>query len=147
MSQRYETHFEEAMLSGYLDGELTQADQQRVRLHLEDDPVARALVAEMRRIREAARTTDLAAPGDEEWDESPRTSRSHWLRRSGWFLVIGWAIALLGLALWGLFFGPDAWWEKLLAVTVVAGPVLLLLSVLVDRMKVMKHDRYRRVER
>lgn len=147
MTEHYETQFDEAMLSGYLDGELTQADRQRVRLHLEDDPTARSLVAELRRIREAARTTDLVTPRDEEWQEAPRTEGSRWFRQTGWILVIGWAIVLVGLGLWGLFVGPNAWWEKLLATAVIAGPVLLFLSVLIDRVKVMKHDRYRRVKR
>jgi len=147
MSRHYDTGFDEALLSGYLDGELTQADRQRVRLHLEDDAAARELVDEMRRIREAARSTDLPAPLDEEWDESPRTAGSRWFRRSGWILVVGWAVVLVGLATWGLFAGPDSWWQKLLAGALVGGPVLLFLSVLTDRMQVMKHDRYRRVEK
>lgn len=147
MRHPYETRFDETLLSGYLDGELTQAEHQRVRLHLEEDAAAREVVAEMRRIREAARTTDLAVPPDDEWKEAPRTTGSRWFRRSGWVLVVGWAIVLLGLALWGLVVGPDAWWEKLLVVAVLAGPVLLFLSVLIDRVNVMKHDRYGRVKK
>ena len=147
MSHTYGNPFDESLLSGYLVGELTQADQQRVRLHLEDDGEARELVAEMRRIRDAARTTELAVPGDEEWSETPRTTGSRWFRRSGWVLLIGWGIVLAGLVLWGIVVGPDAWWQKVLAFAVVGGPVLLFLSVLLDRLKVMKHDRYRSVEK
>lgn len=147
MSKPLDTGFDEALLSGYLDGELTQADQQRVRLRLEEDARARELVAEMRRIRAAARTTDLAVPRDEEWNEAPRSISSSWFRRSGWVLVVGWGVVLTGLAIWGLFVGPDAWWQKLLAGTVIGGPVLLFLSILIDRLELMKHDRYGRVEK
>ena len=63
MSQHHDTVFDESLLSGYLDGELTQADEQRVRLRLEGDSEARTMVAEMQRIRQAARSTELAVPG------------------------------------------------------------------------------------
>ena len=33
---RQDHGFDEALISGYLDGELTQGDAQRVRVHLED---------------------------------------------------------------------------------------------------------------
>jgi anti-sigma factor RsiW len=147
MTQQHDPGFEESLLSGYLDGELTQADEQRVRLRLEDDPEAHKTMIEMRRIREAARTTQLAVPVDEEWNEAPRSAGSRWLRKSGWILVCGWAVVVAGLVVWGLIVGPEEWWEKLLAVAVVGGPVLLFVSILLDRLKVMKHDRYGRVER
>jgi len=147
MTQQQDSGFEESLLSGYLDGELTQADNQRVRLRLEDDPEAHKTMIEMRRIREAARSTRLAVPADEEWNEAPRSVGSRWFRRSGWMLLCGWGIVLVGLAVWGLIVGPEEWWQKLLAVAVAGGPVLLFLSILTDRLKVMKHDRYRRVLR
>ena len=147
MNEYRETAFDEALLSGYLDGELTQGDAQRVRLRLEEDAAARKLVAELREIREAARSTPLAAPGDEEWSEAPRSGVSGLLRRSGWLVLIVWAVALGGLAIWGLATAPGEWWETALAAGAIAGPVLLLSSVLLDRVKVMKHDRYRRVKK
>jgi anti-sigma factor RsiW len=147
MNQQHGTSFDPTLLSGYLDGELTQAEEQRVRIRLEDDPEARDLVAEMSRIREAARATRLVVPRDEEWSEKPLSPGSRWFRRVGWVLLVGWAVALAVLAAWGLSAGPEPWWQKALAVTIIAGPVLLFLSVLLDRLKVMKHDRYRRVEK
>jgi len=147
MSQHHDIGFDESLLSGYLDGELTQADEQRVRLHLEEDAEDREMVLEMERIRQAARSTELPVPGDEEWNEAPRSAGSRWLRSTGWLLLVGWAVVLAGLAVWGLIVGPDEWWQKLLAIAVVGGPVLLFLSVLIDRLEVMKHDRYRGVEK
>jgi anti-sigma factor RsiW len=147
MNHQYGTSFDPILLSGYLDGELTQAEEQRVRLRLEDDPEARELVAEMSRIREAAQATRLVVPRDEEWSEKPLGASSRWFRRVGWTLLLGWAVALTALAVWGLFASAEPWWEKTLTVTLIAGPVLLFLSVLLDRLRVMKHDRYRRVEK
>jgi anti-sigma factor RsiW len=147
MSEHRRAPFEESLLSGYLDGELTQADSQRVRLRLESDPEARALYEEMRRIREAARSTRLPVPADEEWNEAPRSAGSRWLRGSGWLVVVGVALAVSGLGAWALLTGDQAWWQTALALGVVAGPCLLLGSALVDRLKVAERDRYRRVEK
>ncbi|MDH3403285.1 MAG: zf-HC2 domain-containing protein [Acidobacteriota bacterium] len=147
MNEYRKTPFDESLFSGYLDGELTQAEEQKVRLHLEDDPEARALVAELRAIRQAARSTRLAAPADEEWREAPRSGASRFLRRSGWLLAIGWAVAVLGFALWGAATSPESWWERALVAGAVGGPLLLFSSVLLDRLKVMKTDRYGRVRR
>jgi anti-sigma factor RsiW len=147
MSDQRAVPFDESLLSGYLDGELTQADAQRVRLRLESDPRARVLFEEMQRIRSAARSTRLPEPSDEEWNEAPRTAGSRWLRGSGWLLVVAWMLAATGLGIWGLARGDQAWWQTLLTVVAVGGPVLLLSSALVDRLKVAGRDRYRRVEK
>ena len=45
--------FDETSISGYLDGELTQRDDQRVRLHLEDCAECRAIADGMRKMKEA----------------------------------------------------------------------------------------------
>ena len=147
MNEHNETTFDEALLSGYLDGELTQADRQRVRLHLEDDAEARSLVEEMAEIREVARSGDWVEPSDEQWNEAPRSSTSRFLRGTGWLLLGAWLAVVAVAVLWGLIFGPESWGEKALALAVVGGPLALFISVLIDRLKVMQHDRYRSVEK
>jgi anti-sigma factor RsiW len=147
MNEYRETPFDEALLSGYLDGELTQAEAQRVRLRLEEDAAARTLVDELGEIREAARSTRLPTPADDEWNEAPRSGVSRILRRSGWLLVILWVAALAGLVAWGVATGPENWLERAFTVGLIGGPALLLTSVFIDRIKVMKHDRYRRVKK
>ena len=47
--------FPEELLSGYLDGALTQQEEQRVRLHLERSPEARAMLEDLAALRSAAR--------------------------------------------------------------------------------------------
>jgi hypothetical protein len=49
------------------------------------------------------------------------------------------------LAAWELWAGPAGWWTKALVAGLVGGPLLLFVSVLWDRLRVMKTDRYRRV--
>ena len=42
--------FDEALLSGYLDSELTQGDEQRVRLHLEGCAACKSEIEELRKL-------------------------------------------------------------------------------------------------
>jgi len=144
---RSETAFDESLLSGYLDGELTQGEAQRVRVHLEDHPESRRLLEELAAMREAALTTELAVPEDDQWDPRPRGPFSRLSRRTGWTLILLWLAVVTGLAVWGWWTAPVRWWTKALTAAIVGGPLLLFLSVLRDRLDVMSTDRYRRVQR
>ncbi len=147
MTQACRLEFDEALLSGYVDHELTQADQQRVQLHMEACARCRALVEDLSAMREAAMTTPFAVPTDEQWQEQPRTTGSRWLRRTGWLLLIVWIIGAGSLAIGGLISGSEPWYQKLLVMSFLAGGALLLASVLIDRLRALKTDRYRGVEK
>jgi len=145
MTDRCPTGFDETLLSGHLDRELTQAENQRTRLHLEDCPECRALLADLTRVRQASRATPFRPPPDDGWDERPRTPASFLARRVGWTLVVAWLAAIAAFALWQLATAPEDVWFKLAVFSVIAGPVLLFLSVLFDRLRALRTDRYRRV--
>ena len=147
MNQLCQPTFDESMLSGYVDAELTQADNQRVQVHLEECPTCRALVKDLQQIREAAMTTPFPVPSDDEWKEAPRSPGSLWIRRLGWVLVLGWMLGALGLAVLGFIQGSAAWYEKALIAALVGGGLLLFVSVLIDRLKALKSDRYGRVQK
>jgi anti-sigma factor RsiW len=137
--------FDEELLSGYLDGELTQAEEQRVRLHLEDHPEAEALLEEMKRMRHATLSTAFKLPDDRQWDERPRGTVSLLARGAGWLLTLVWLAAVVAFGLWQLATSPESLVVKLLAFGALAGLALLFLSVLLDRLRDLPGDRYRRV--
>lgn len=139
--------FDEALLSGYLDGELTQAEEQRVRIHLEDHPDARRLLEEMRTMRDATRGTRFETPEDLQWDERPRGPLSRWFRSFGWFFVVIWLVGVGAYGVWQFATSPEDLVSKLLVVGSVGGFVLLFLSILLDRLRDLKTDRYRRVRK
>lgn len=147
MKQRCQSEFDDSLLSGYVDGELTQADNQRARLHLEECPWCRALVEDLLKIREAAMATYFPVPTDEEWREAPRSQGSQWLRRAGWILLVVWIVGAGWLASEAFLTGSALWYEKVLIVALAGGGLLLFLSVLLDRIKALKTDRYGRVEK
>lgn len=147
MKQRCQSEFDETLLSGYVDSELTQADNQRVRLHLEDCPSCRSLVDDLLQIREAAMETYFPVPKDEEWREAPRSQGSRWFRRVGWILLTVWILGAGWLAAGAFLTGSALWYEKVLIAVFAGGGLLLFLSVLLDRIKALKTDRYGRVEK
>ncbi|HXT19970.1 MAG TPA: zf-HC2 domain-containing protein [Thermoanaerobaculia bacterium] len=139
--------FGEELLSGYLDGALTQRERQRVALHLEGCADCRREVDELGAVRSAARGTAFALPADDEWGELPRTAASRALRLGGWTIVVVWLAVVLGSGLVELVRSSVPAWERVAIAGAVAGFALLLLSVLLDRLHDLRLDRYRRVEK
>jgi hypothetical protein len=139
--------FDEALLTGYLDGVLTQADDQQVRLHLEDCADCRRLIEGMRETREATMTTRFELPADDQWNEAPRGLASRLSLGLGWTLLLVWAVGVCGLVVGHLWSDAMPLTEKLLLFGGISGVALLLLSVLIDRLKTMGNDPYRKVEK
>ncbi len=148
MNQLCQPTFDESMLSGYVDAELTQADNQKSPSApgRSARPVGR-LVEDLQQIREAAMTTPFPVPSDDEWREAPRSPGSLWIRRLGWVLVLAWMLGAVVLAVQGFILGSAAWYEKALIAALVGGGLLLFFSVLMDRLKALKSDRYGRVQK
>lgn len=147
MTKRCPTSFDQSLISGYLDGELTQAADQRVRIHLEECAHCRELFEELQTMREAAMSTQFVEPSDDQWNERPRGTGSFISRSLGWALAIVWLVTVSGYALWQLWISPEDLFEKLLVFGGLSAVGLLFLSVLLDRIRTAKTDRYREVEK
>lgn len=147
MTATCDRRFDESLLSGYLDRALTHGEMQQVEHHLERCASCRALVDELGRLRGAARSSAFAIPPDEQWNELPRSAGSRLLRLSGWSLLLLWAALVAGAAAVALARSGAPAWEKLAIVGGVGGLALLLLSVVFDRLRDLRHDRYTRVQK
>ncbi len=147
MSERCGRNFDEALLSGYLDRGLTQLDEQRVRVHLEDCETCRAAVDEMKRLREVTMSTEFDVPTDDQWSEIPRSSASRFSLGAGWTIVVVYLVALAGYSAWQFATSDEPWVGKAIVFGGWAGFGLLLLGVGLDRLKAMKTDRYREVHK
>lgn len=132
-------------LTRYLDDELPPEERDRVEDHL-------SRCAECTREAEIMRTMkeDLAElPGGEPprepsvWDAVDRRLT----RPLGWILLVGGAVALLGMGAWGFVTAEAPLAEKLGIGAVALGLVLLLASVGRERWKEWKTDPYRDVQR
>jgi anti-sigma factor RsiW len=147
MSTNCPTSFDQTMLSGYIDDELTQGEEQRVRLHLEDCESCRQMHLELTTIRETAMSTRFENPRDEQWDESPRGNISLFTRGLGWTMAVIWIASVAAFGLWHAATGPESLVEKLLIFGGITAAALLFVSVLIDRIRVSRTDRYREVKK
>jgi anti-sigma factor RsiW len=147
MTTKCPTSFDGALISGYLDQELTQADDQRVRVHLEGCAHCSALLGELEGMREVAMTTRFENPTDDQWNEAPAGGASLAARGLGWIMAVVWIVAVTGFGLWHAATGPESLLEKLFVFGGISAVVLLFLSVLFDRLQRAKTDRYREVQK
>lgn len=140
--------FPEELFSGYLDRALTQGEEQRVEVHLEDCAACRGLFAELAALRETAMTTEFLVPADDrQWDERPQSALSRLLRGGGWLLVVAWILAVAGFAAWEVATSPAGLLVKLFVFGGASGAALLFFSVLADRLRALPIDRYRRIQK
>lgn len=139
--------FDETMLSGHLDGELTQSAEQKVTIHLEDCAHCRRLLADLQALREATMSTVFSKPADDQWDELPRTTSSFLARGSGWALGLVWLAAVIGYSLWQFWQSSANLFERVMVFGGLSALALLFTSVVLDRIASAKTDRYREVEK
>ena len=134
-------------LSGYLDGEVTQQQRQRVELLLEESPALRFELAELKKMQSTVKTLAHKELGKERLNEMV-SSPTQWVARKS-----GWALYLVGLAVlvgWGLYqFSRDNevhLVEKIATGMVLMGVVLLFASVLRKRLNEARNERYKDVQ-
>lgn len=136
------------MLSAYMDGELTQSESQRVRVHLESCDDCRGRYETMRKVQQVASEIEFPAPAEEAMLEIERKVSVRAPRAAGWWLLLSGAVAWIVYATWLFVTDPElASWEKLMTGAVVIGFVLLLVSVLRERLLNLRHDRYRSIRK
>lgn len=137
-------------LSGFLDGELTQQQSQRVQIHLDTCAHCKRLHADLKQMKEQMR--QLSYPiSDEDMLaalESDLVASS--TESIGWtLLVIAAVIAAVSgtVALFLFFAAPDVpGYVKVFNGLFVFGSLSLFLSVLRQRLMTYKKDKYRKVK-
>ncbi|MCW5982765.1 MAG: zf-HC2 domain-containing protein [Bryobacteraceae bacterium] len=136
------------MLSAYFDEELTQADSQRVHLHVEECEECRSALREMYEIQQLTSEMKFRQPPEAIMEALETRISVQAPRKMGWTLVIA------GLAGWLLYALAYAWkhlrWPTMVELLVegtVAGLALVFISVLRQRLLERPHDRYRKVRK
>lgn len=145
--RRCSADFDEALISGYLDGELTQQDNQRVRLHLEECDTCRQIADELRQLKEATMSTKFEVP-DTQWDETPRGGLSQLMQTLGWLLAGVWVVGYGAFLIWAMTADGDApRYVALLGLIPMLVIGLIVGSALIDRLQTRKNDPYRQVKK
>jgi len=141
------SHVDE-LLSGYVDGELTQQDSQRVRLHIDQCTACEREFEEIRQLRDNMGAARLSCVSNDTWRETMDDATVKTTRGIGWLLLIGGALVAGGFAVYEVFTNFSSWslTEKLIVGGLYGGGLLLFLSVLRQRLIERKKDRYKDVE-
>lgn len=136
------------LLSAYLDEELTQADSQRVRIHLEDCAECGRILAELQQLQRLTAQMRFADPPEEKMLELERRLSVRAPRKLGWLLILGglaaWVVYALVMAV--LHWRPPTP-EEMMGGAIGVGVLLLFVSVLRQRLLELPHDRYRSVKK
>ena len=145
-SDRKDTSIGE-QLSGYLDGELTQQQRQRVERHLEECETSRALYDELVEIRTRLGQGLRREFGEDVFRESFDEPGNRWLARIGWAAIVA-GIVGLGIVLLGGFLMDNSvsTGMKLLIALPYLGFGALFIAVLRRRLKEARSDKYKDVE-
>ena len=135
------------LLSGYIDGELTQQDRQRVEIHCDDCETCAKQRDELIALRSDMGKANLSEIGEDIWRERMNDATVTTSRGIGWFLFGGGILAATGFGLFAFVFSAQvSVTEKLLIGAIYGGLALLFISVLRQRLIERKTDKYKDVE-
>lgn len=135
------------LLSGYIDGELTQQERQRVEVHCAMCEACRVERDELLALRESIGGSNLSQYGEDKWREMMDDASVKTTRGIGWLLLLGGVLAFSGLLAFEFVTNPSiGWLERLFVVTIYGGFALLFISVLRQRLIERKTDKYKDVE-
>ena len=135
------------LISGLVDGELTQQQRQLVMLHCESCEECRDNLERLRALRQRVGKAALSEVGEDQWRETMTDPTVQITRGLGWFFFIAGIVAILAVGLF-LFIATDdmSVWEKLMVAAVYGGLATLFISVLRQRLLERKTDKYKDVE-
>ena len=144
---RIEEHVGE-LLSGFIDGELTQQDRQQVRVHCERCAQCSADLEALRTLRERVGESRLSDVGQDVWRETMDDTTVKASRGLGWLLLIGGALLAAGVGVYEIVSSSSSMTlvEKLIVSGIYGGLLLIFLSVLRQRLIERKTDKYKDVE-
>ncbi len=135
------------LISGYIDHELNQQDRQRVRVHIESCDQCRAVYDDLLAIKQEMGNLQYPECEEAQLDKIIKEPVANGMAIVGWIILI---IGFVGFMVWQLFTfytEPSVpFWVKAGVFLIEAGVLLLLGSVLRQRIIALKTDKYKNVK-
>lgn len=138
----------EKLLILYIDEEISKDERKAVETHISSCSHCNTMMNQYLKLKRTSSEISFTKPSDETMDGYWAQVSSRLSRGGGWiFLIIGSII----LALYAIYrFTIDPSIHSFIKVTIAAiviGIVLLFISVLIERIRDLKTDRYRGIEK
>ena len=138
----------EELLHGYLDEELLQFDEQKVRNHLDECLVCKQRLEEYKKLKEDVAEMEYEMPAESEWKEHRPAMAVRVTRGIGWLLFCAAGAILVIFGIYEFSVDPAVKAvEKVGVLALLLGIVFLFVSVAYERMIVAKNDKYTEVEK
>jgi len=135
------------LLSGYLDGELTQQQRQRVEIHCDACTECKTNLQELQVLQESIGKARLSELNQDVWRERMDNATVRTTRGIGWLLILGGVLVAMGIGVYEFVFDSSLGLvEKLVVGAIYGGFVVLFFSVLRQRLIERKTDKYKDVE-
>ncbi|MCO7227333.1 anti-sigma factor [Pleionea sp. CnH1-48] len=137
----------ETLLSGYIDGELTQQQSQKVHLHISSCDDCRKMLEELKQLKVNVGNMEKPAMPEEILDEIMQDAPARSMQTIGWFLLSVGCSFLVAFCGFHFFFSSDIpIFLKLIYSGIFGGLFFLFISVLRQRLIARKTDRYKGVD-
>jgi len=151
MNGRDEHDVRDLMMAA-LDGELAPAERAELVRRLAADPELSKEWERLQRLKELTTMSKIKSPPEAQWDHYRRSVYNRIERGVGWILVSVGAAVLIGYGLWEAIQSlladtsmPE--YLKLAIFALGAGAVVLLISIVREKLFTYRHDPYKEVER
>ncbi|NVK21882.1 MAG: zf-HC2 domain-containing protein [Kangiellaceae bacterium] len=135
------------LVSGYIDQELTQQERQLVRVHIESCDDCRSIYQDLLAIKQSLGNITYPECEEAKVDKILNEPTSKLMSVVGWIMLI---VGYVGFLVWQLFtfYTQEGvpMWLKVGVFLIEAGFLLLLGSVLRQRLIANKTDRYNKVK-
>ena len=140
------------MMMAALDGEVSAEERNELDRKLASDPELRQEWDRLRRVKEVTSSMGLKRPPDEVWDDYWTSVYSRFERGLAWILVSAGAVVLLSFGLWELVGHILAdsdlpGFVKISVFALMVGLVVLLVSVIREKLFTRRRDPYKEVQR
>ena len=149
---KHENEDIQRLMMAVLDGEATPEREQELRSHLDADADLRREFEELKTLKYATMKTQLTEPDGTLWTSYWMNTYARIERGLGWILFSAGAILLLLFGAWEItrewLADPDLpFWVKTAGILLGAGSIILLVSVIREKLFLHKNERYKDIQR
>lgn len=132
----------------YIDGEMNEAEREAFERHLGECEDCRRSLREIRDVNRLTGSITMKDPQDEFWDLYWKSIYRRLERKTAWLFMIAGIGMLIGYELYRAFssFGRITF-QKIALIVFIVGIILLVVSVVRERIHQYKSDPYKDVKR